>query len=599
MPSDGALLRARLYGGRLYFQRTGAPGSGSDFAAWTDLSAASSAGLALSADGMRALLLYTDPDGAGLKARESSDGGATLGPPSPVATSPGAIGWAAAALKANGDALAVFSSGAAVYWTRRTGGVWGAPALWAHSAASISGLACHYGGDWNIAIAGTAPSGDACVWTTVLGDGFGLPAGNWGPLREVMRASAGSGVSFRAPYLGRPDTYRLTFMEEYAGVSPYTRPYHTYSPASADFGSGLWREPVPFDAATDSGLALASSADGVWLSSPSGVWQATLAVAEEDVSSQLVEAVAEDSPFGGRFRLVLGGDSALSGDLPAVLRTGAEARLSPGYVTAAGPEVSDGPAYWIERIERRWGGGEGSVAVEGYDGWGLLEAWRARSQYAWVAGASNVFSILQFLLARAGLDFTGAGAGPAAFDLYPAFTVHPGETGSTAVRRLLTMIPDVIFFRGEFACLKEPGSGEPASYAYGAGHAILAGRYAEGQPPANRVQVFGQGVFAEALDWAGVASSYDRVRQVMDKNLATAAQAAARADAVLRQAAMGGQGGEITVPVNCGQELYDVIEITDPAAGLTGARRRVMGISLRYAAGRRPVYEQRLTLGAV
>jgi len=57
--------------------------------------------------------------------------------------------------------------------------------------------------------------------------------------------------------------------------------------------------------------------------------------------------------------------------------------------------------------------------------------------------------------------------------------------------------------------------------------------------------------------------------------------------------------GEITVPVNCGQELYDVVEATDPGAGLTAAKRRVLGISLRYSTGERPEYQQRIALGAV
>lgn len=599
MASDGTLLRARLYGGRLYYQRTVTPGPSADFASWADLSAAAPAGVALCAQGVRVLLLYVEPDGVALKARESWDGGATLGQPAAVASAPGAVGWTAAALKPNGDALALFSSGAAVYWTARTGAAWSAPALWGHSAASISGLACHYGGDWDLAAAGTDALGDACVWTTVLGDGSGLPAGVWGPLRLVIRASAGSGVSFGAPFVARPDTYRLTFLEEYAGVSPYSRPYHTYSPASASFGSGLWREPVPFDSTGGSGLALASSAGSVWLSSPSGVWEAPLVADDEDVSSRVIEAAIDEGPSGGRFRLVLAADRGWLESPPAALRSGAEVRLSPGYVTAAGPEVSDGPAYWIERAERRWRQGEGSVSVEGYDGWGLLEGWRARYQYVWAAGESNVFSILQSLMARAGLEFSAAGAGPAAFDLYPAFTVHPGETAAAAVRRLLAMVPDTVFFRGEFAYLKEPSPGEAASYGYGTGHPVLSARYAEAQAAANRVQVFGRGVFAERFDWAGVASGYDRVRQVVDKNLSTAAEAEARAEAELRRAASGATAAEITVPVNCGQELYDVIEVTDPLAGPLGARRRVIGISLRYSAGQRPVYEQRLTLGAV
>jgi hypothetical protein len=52
------------------------------------------------------------------------------------------------------------------------------------------------------------------------------------------------------------------------------------------------------------------------------------------------------------------------------------------------------------------------------------------------------------------------------------------------------------------------------------------------------------------------------------------------------------------VPVNCGQRLYDVIEITDPLAGLTAARRRILGLNLSYlpSSGK---YEQKLNSGSV
>ena len=53
------------------------------------------------------------------------------------------------------------------------------------------------------------------------------------------------------------------------------------------------------------------------------------------------------------------------------------------------------------------------------------------------------------------------------------------------------------------------------------------------------------------------------------------------------------------MPVNCGQELYDVVEVTDAGAGLSAARRRVAGLAMRYSTGKRPVYEQRIALGAV
>jgi len=114
------------------------------------------------------------------------------------------------------------------------------------------------------------------------------------------------------------------------------------------------------------------------------------------------------------------------------------------------------------------------------------------------------------------------------------------------------------------------------------------------------VQVFGDGPFVEAFDWDEIEDAYDRVRQVHDLNLDTVARAQDRADAKMRHQEIASSGGEIVVSVNCGQELYDVISITDQSAGLTNARRRVLGLSMRYSAGGRvPVYEQRLSLGAV
>jgi hypothetical protein len=57
-------------------------------------------------------------------------------------------------------------------------------------------------------------------------------------------------------------------------------------------------------------------------------------------------------------------------------------------------------------------------------------------------------------------------------------------------------------------------------------------------------------------------------------------------------------GGTILVPVNCGQQLYDVIDITDSRAGLDAAEQRVLGFVLVYSP-RRGEYRQRLQLGAV
>lgn len=112
--------------------------------------------------------------------------------------------------------------------------------------------------------------------------------------------------------------------------------------------------------------------------------------------------------------------------------------------------------------------------------------------------------------------------------------------------------------------------------------------------------MFGDGPFVEGFDWPEIEDAYDRVRQTHDLNLNTVALAQDRASAELRHLAIASQGGSLVVPPNCGQELYDVVAITDALAGLSAAKRRVLGLSLRYVrSGPAPVYEQRLTLGAV
>ncbi len=599
MPGDGSLIRARATGGRVYYQRVTSPDGGSGFGSWTDLEAAANAGVALCADGSRVLLFFVAPDGTTLKVRESTDNGATLGSAVTAATASGAVAWLAADVKSNGDALLLYSVGATVYSAKRTGGSWGSPAAWSNSVASVTGLAVYYQGDWNVAVCGTDANGIAYAWTCVFGDGFAQAANTWSALREVTRASAGSNVSFRAPFLSQPDTYRLTFVEKYTGAAAYNRPQHSFSPATADFASNMWREPVPFDLATDYGQAIAFSASAAWLSTPSGVWTATLTAPSLDVTADVLEATTEERPFEGLARVVLRNDDGRYSTLPAAIKTGAEMRISPGYVTSSGAQASDGPAYWIERIEKRSGNGSATVGIEARDAWSLPEGWRARRQYTWAAGENNVFGILQYLFARAGLEFSASGASSASSNLSPAFTVHPGENARTAVLRLLALVPDAIFVRGEFAFLTEPLASEATDYAYGTDHRIYAGRYADEPLEADRVQVFGSGVFAERFDWPAAASDYDRLRQVDDRNVATVAEAESRADYVLRAAAMAAAEGEITVPLNCGQELYDVVEVTDAPAGLASAKRRVTGLALRYSTGERPVYEQRIRLGGV
>lgn len=604
MPSDGSLLRARVAEGQLYYQRVASPGPDSNFASWTALPAAGG-GVALAGQGADVLLFYVGSDGVTIYLRQSDDNGQSFGSATALTTAAATVTWLAAAVKGDGTALLIYAAGATIYSLKRSSATWGSPQAWTNSLASLAGLACHYYGDFNVVVAGSDSSGAWGVWSCIYGDGYSQAIDTWSTLRELVATSPGADVELRAPSLHRPDTYRLFFVEKYVGNQSYSRPYFSYGLPTADFVSNLWREPVPFDLASEYGLALTYDSNYAWLSCPFEVWRASLSPGTLDVTADVLAVTSEDAPSGGWATIVLRNDDGryaglLDGTDP-VLKLGSEVRVSPGYRTPQGLRVSSGPAFWIQELRYEREGGRSTLTLRAHDAWGLLASWRARRQFVWGQGERNVFQLLAFVLARAGLEV--AALGPTSSTLsnhYPAFTIYPGESGATAVRRLLAMVPDVLFFRGAFGYVKEPRSDEASSYAYGTDHPVLWGRYGVLLPSANRAQVFGDGLMAEEFRWDSVEGVYDRLRQVHDLNLDSVAKAQDRAQAELRRQDMTRDAGEVVVPVNCGQELYDVVEVTDPLVGLTAARQRVLGLAVRYdAGGRGPRYQQRLRLGAV
>ncbi|MFQ5826780.1 MAG: hypothetical protein ACE5IA_05420, partial [Dehalococcoidia bacterium] len=589
MPGDGSLIRARVDSSsyQLYYQRVTGPGPGSDFSTWTGMATVSSAsGIALASSGATVLLFYVGTDQKTLYVRESTDYGASFGSPVSILTAASPVGYLAADINGSGVVALFYSVGSTIYVVKRTGGSWGSPSAWTNSVSSLSGMGCTYQGDWNLALTGQDASGNRQVWTCVYGDGYSQSSGTWSALEELTRASSGSGVEFRFPFVGFPDVFRLFFVEKYTGTSAYSRPFGSHALGTADFISNLWREPVPFDLSSSYGLALAWNTSYCWLSMPSGVWRAALSPSSVEVTADVVELTAGTEATSGRVRVVLRNDdgryNSLTGSY-APIKEGSEVRLSPGYLTTAGEEVSAGPAYWIGGWEYLSRGGRANFVLHAHDGWGLLGDWRARRQYSWASGEKNIFGLLSFVFARAGLEFSALSSSSPIANQYPAFTIHPGESGASAVRRLLAMVPDVLFFRGNYAYLLNPQASDASTYSYGTDHALVEGRYGSRPLSVNRVQVYGDGVMTESFDWDEVSKVYDRLRQMHDLNLDSAAKAQERGQAELRREEIAQSHGEIVMPANCGQELYDVIDITDGRAGLSSAKRRVLGLTLDYS----------------
>lgn len=133
-------------------------------------------------------------------------------------------------------------------------------------------------------------------------------------------------------------------------------------------------------------------------------------------------------------------------------------------------------------------------------------------------------------------------------------------------------------------------------------HIILDGQYAVDTPTLNRVFIIGRDdngnpVYGLASDSDEIALVGERLDFRQDLSVPSSTLAQGVASAVLSKMRLNGNRGIILIPPNCGQELWDVVQITDKGANQQAAKYRVIGIRLEYDQ-RQARYQQQLILGA-
>jgi len=278
--------------------------------------------------------------------------------------------------------------------------------------------------------------------------------------------------------------------------------------------------------------------------------------------------------------------------------------LKLGYKTSNGDEAVEVGRYWIDSWEYLSNlPNLSTFKLFCLDGQGLADKWSARFQMRWPAN-KRVWEIIQEIICRWGINLTSPGGVPyssASQNLYPDFTIQPGTRGDAALRRILSFIPDALIFDGNEAYVKDPRDDEASSYSYGTAHVILQGSYAS-HITLSRSRAIGRDaedarIVEDSFDWPNLELGIDNVEQSYDPNLQSTARAQERADAILRKASLRAERGNLVVPVNCGQELYDVITITDTRCGISAKKYRVLDIKTTLSR-QRQLYQQRFTVGA-
>jgi hypothetical protein len=145
------------------------------------------------------------------------------------------------------------------------------------------------------------------------------------------------------------------------------------------------------------------------------------------------------------------------------------------------------------------------------------------------------------------------------------------------------------------------GYGTPTVLKY-VWHVILDGQYQTETPEKNRLFVIGRDingnpVWGEAHDTTESALVGERLDFQPDPAISTTAQAEAVAAAVLLKMRLSRKKGFIIIPYNCGQEMWDVVQISDAGANQEAVKFRVVGIRFEYHS-KQARYQHKLVLGA-
>jgi len=444
-------------------------------------------------------------------------------------------------------------------------------------------------------------------------------------LKMLISAHDDVSTAFKYPDCHHPtalqsyEALQLTVVEDYTGVTAYTRPLLAHLVKDTAWSAATITEPKPFiDVSSPYGLRVIADSAYWWISMPAGLWRAPRPAADPLDLTPYIQELHQVIGYQRPGSLVLQLDNSKGyfaspgeGDL-ASLRFRAEIQLRLGYKTTQGPEALDNLTYWIDSWQYTSEPNRSALTLHCVDLWGLASQWAARYSLRWnytTFQPSRVWEILYQFLGRLGIRLWNNPSAPKSStidDYYPKFLSRGGTMADTQLRRLLSFVTDALVPSQALCFAKNLLPAETSSYEYDntpGSHPVYAGAYAH-HLTTTHTQVSGDTqdeppvhVREAAFDWDLLSLGIDNLRMQYDANLEEADQAARRATALLRSQQTQATQATIVVPTNVGQELYDVITVTDPRCGIDQDKYRVLAIQTDYDR-RKSQYEQRLTVGA-
>jgi len=615
MPSDGSLIRLKRNnwgsGSGGGYQRITDPDQASDYASWDDPGATAVTGVASCSNGSEVNQFYARESGD-IYHRQSNDNGENWGAWTNIDNAVGTyIEIMDAAQKSNGDISLIYLDANELYIMQRLSGVWQAREANPNTLGNKTGASIYYHEDWNIVIPFGPPSGVKGLIVCIYGDGERQALETWSDWEFIFTRSATDPFVYTECCVRRSDTTRLYFREQSTQEEETKYIFYSQMPPSAHFDDLMWLEPIPMQPRDDERVSFTLAGSYAWLTNTNHVYRA---LATEDalvLTARLLEVDSRDYPdiYKGSLKVVIDNTGGWYNDFD---RLGQQLEVRIGYKTPAGDEYSLVPCRWVTKfklIAPPWyplrmiypSGITGTLKIETEDAWTFLYRYRTRRTLSWEADEKSVKELLQFFIARCGLDFDVISQSDAVQNFKPAFTVNSGTSYRTAIKRLLKMVPDQLVFREAKVLLRNPTTEEAVDWTYhttfGTALLVFRGKYGKTAQDPNRAEVWGDTFTKIAGNWPQIQMVRDRLSRVTSPDYPDLTRAGERAEAELRRAEIltGGES-EMNAPVNCGLEPWDIVQITDINAGVNAIRRRVLRIK-SYWNARHWSYQQVIKLG--
>ena len=516
---DGSVCRLRNESGTLKYQRVASPSGSSDWTAnWVNFGGVVG-GQAVAIAARDSEVIVVVGNGYNLYRRESNDYGANWGSWINMPSTRPCERGLAMAYKANGDIAVLYASDVndptSLYIDKRVSGTWSFNQIYGDFA--ISALAIYHDGDWNM-LALLLDGSNIRLARGIYGDGDQYSTNTFSGWEYISSYKAkvdfSSQMALRQFQTGRAGRYTPTYYEQVSAVNemrssdtlavddPYIT-YHAslgavYSFASdnnpwfyrlrpgTEFKDMDWYKAWTLDnIITNYGMALACDGTYLYATSPDQVWRAPLpgswsppaagsgAGTNYSVTNAHVLGVRERVEALSPGNLTVSLDNSKGSydvigsgtGLNASLKRGSQVTLSIGYRTSSNL-LSVAGKYYIERMRYSRRPGENLFIIYAIDAWALLEKYGFSRPVEWnsLTNEFTVYQLIEKVVQAVGGTLSYRSRSSYITSIYPHISVYAGENGAVVLRRLLLLVPDVIYFIGLDGYIVYPQSDDLASY---------------------------------------------------------------------------------------------------------------------------------------